>query len=169
MTYKKILIPIFLCVLHLSTCKASNSSETNHTLPQLSLLDWDGNEIAFQDFKGKILIVDVWATWCSPCKKSVPVLEELIDSSDSDYSFIGINTDTDIGPEMVRKKALEWKMSYPSLIDPHHIFLDYFKIEGLPAFLVFSKNGNLIYQQLGIKETDLDGLKVRMASWKSLE
>ncbi len=169
MVYKKILIPIILCILYLSTCKASNSSETNHTLPQLSLLDWDGNEIAFQDFKGKILIVDVWATWCSPCKKSVPVLEELIHNSDSEFTFIGINTDTDISPEMVQSKAVEWKMSYSSLLDPHHIFLDYFAIEGLPAFLVFSKKGNLIYRQLGIKDSDLAGLRVRMESWKSME
>jgi len=169
MIKKMNLFLICLLFFYLVNCKISNEDSPVYKLPSLSLLDWDGEEVSFQDFEGKVLIVDVWATWCTPCEKSVPVIEKLQESADDSYVFIGVNTDTDKSPDEIEAKANSWKMSYISLLDTHHVFIDLFQLEGLPTFLVFSKTGNLIYTQLGIKPSDYSGLKARMETWKSVD
>lgn len=169
MMNKIYLFLIFQILFFSVNCKISNEDSAVYKLPKLSLLDWNGEEISFQDFDGKILVIDVWATWCTPCEKSVPVIEKLQTSAGSGFVFLGINTDTDKSPEEIEAKAKSWKMTYTSLLDTHHVFIDIFQLEGLPSFLVFSRKGNLIYRQLGIQPSDYPGLKARMETWKSLE
>ncbi|MCC5815813.1 MAG: TlpA family protein disulfide reductase [Leptospira sp.] len=162
---------LILSVFFLATnCKDEKPSTGVHKLPNLSLLDWSGEEVNLQeDFSGSVVVMDVWATWCEPCAKSVPVIEKLKEKTGNDFVFLGINTDQNKSPEFIQDHAEKLGMSYSSLLDPHHVLVDLFQLEGLPALFVFSKSGILLYKQYGIKESDLEGLIARISAWKSLE
>jgi thiol-disulfide isomerase/thioredoxin len=140
-----------------------------YRLPGLLLLDSEGNEVSLREYSGKVAVVDVWASWCIPCEKAVPVIEELRNRTDENFVYLGINTDQDKSPEEVAAKAKALGMQYKTLLDPHHVFVDLFRIEGLPAFLVFSRSGQLIYRQYGLTEGDLEGLTARISAWKSIQ
>ncbi|WCL47899.1 TlpA family protein disulfide reductase [Leptospira sp. GIMC2001] len=169
MTTKLISILLTASLFLFTSCKVWEEGDAVYKLPNLLFLDWHGNEISIQDFQGKVLIVDVWATWCEPCEKAVPVIEKMKEKSGDELVFLGINTDTNKSPEEIENHAKQLSMSYISLLDPHHVFVDLFKIEGLPALIVFSKNGNLLYRQYGINENDLDGLFARLSAWKTVD
>lgn len=160
---------LLLLIGFLFSCNNSDSKGGFYKLPDLSLLDWDGNEVSLLDFEGKVLVLDVWATWCEPCSKSVPVIEELKKRAGDQFVFLGINTDQNKSPEEIRIHAQGLGMSYISVLDTHHIFADSFQVQGLPGLFVYSKKGNLLYQQYGIKSSDLDGLTARISAWKKVE
>jgi thiol-disulfide isomerase/thioredoxin len=160
---------LLLMIGILFTCKNSDPKGSFYKLPDLSLLDWDGNEVSLLDFEGKVLVLDVWATWCEPCSKSVPVIEELKKRAGDEFVFIGVNTDQNKSPEEIYAHAQGLGMSYLSLLDTHNVFVDFFQIQGLPGLFVYSKKGNLLYHQYGLKSSDLDGLTARISAWKKVE
>jgi thiol-disulfide isomerase/thioredoxin len=79
------------------------------------LKDMDGNDVRLADFKGKPLLVNMWATWCGPCKAETPWFVELSGKyKDKGLTVIGISVD-DVA-EDVRKFAAEYKVTYPMLV-----------------------------------------------------
>jgi thiol-disulfide isomerase/thioredoxin len=111
--------------------------------------DPTGKEIALSDFKGKVVYIDVWATWCGPCKKEFPAMKQLeADYHDnSDIVFIGINVDTS------RNKNLWLDFLAQEHLPGLQIFagdranqelMQPYRITGIPRFILVSKSGHLI-------------------------
>lgn len=116
--------------------------------------------------KGKVLVLDFWATWCDPCAKAVPVLNKLKSSeSGKRIHFWGINTDSPPNLDEILEKELKWGMEYPSLLDSDWMIVNKFHIKGQPAMLVFDPKGREIYRQYGITGSDLPGLILRAKDW----
>ncbi|WP_140939636.1 TlpA family protein disulfide reductase [Sphingobacterium lumbrici] len=109
--------------------------------------DKNGKIVKLSDFKGKVVVVDVWATWCGPCLKEVPHLRKLEESlAGKDVVFIGMSTDKDKDKnkweEMIEEEAM--KGSIHILAGPTNEFSKFYKISSIPRFLVFDKKGNLV-------------------------
>lgn len=160
-------IGIFV-TLFFTYCQKETTSPP-YKLPDLTLLNIEGEPVSLKKFQGKVLVLDVWATWCEPCKQSVPVIEKLKQKAGEDFVFLGINTDENKSPEEIEAHAVEFGMSYPSLMDPHHVFVELFQVQGLPGLFVFSRSGVFLYKQYGIKEADLEGLVARITAWRKVE
>ena len=80
-----------------------------------TLKDMNGKEVRLSDFKGRPLVVNFWATWCSPCKHEIPSFIALVDKyKDKNLTVLGISTDD--SPEDLRKFAAEYKINYPVLV-----------------------------------------------------
>ncbi|MDU1891655.1 MAG: TlpA disulfide reductase family protein [Dysgonomonas sp.] len=111
--------------------------------------DRNGKEISLSDFKGKVVYVDVWATWCGPCKKEFPLLKKLEEEyhANKDMVFIGVSVDVD-------KDKQKWlnfldKEQLPGIQlfggDPSKESLGKpYNIKGIPRFILVGKDGNLI-------------------------
>lgn len=154
-------LTILLTIL-LSACSSSEEAP----LYKIQLQDWDGNTHSFAGDKGKLIVLDFWASWCEPCKKAVPVVEELRNKlKDSNAVVLGVNTEDDLSVSEIKKAALEFGMDYPSLLDPKWDLVNSLKIEGQPALFIFSKSGKKIHSQYGISERDLPILTGRLKNW----
>jgi peroxiredoxin len=80
-----------------------------------TLKDIAGNDVQLASFKGKPLLVNMWATWCGPCKAEIPWLVELTDKYKAQgFTVVGISTDDT--PEQIQEFAKEYKMNYPLLV-----------------------------------------------------
>jgi thiol-disulfide isomerase/thioredoxin len=112
-----------------------------------SFPDTNGIMVALSDFKGKVVVVDLWATWCGPCRKQFPFLKELEKKMHGkDVAFIGISIDAD-------KDKEKWKtMIVTEELPGVHLFAgkgdskitkDY-KVTGIPRYLVFDKQGRIV-------------------------
>ena len=109
--------------------------------------DLDGKSVSLSDFKGKVVVVDVWATWCAPCKAQIPHLKKLEKQFEGrdDIVFLAVSVDKE-------KDKGKWKQM---IADEHmggiHLFASGFskiaedyQITGIPRFMVFDKKGNIV-------------------------
>ena len=108
--------------------------------------DRNGKMVSLSDFKGKIVVVDVWATWCGPCRKEIPALIELEkEMHGKDVVFIGVSVDEKKDYqkwlEALDKEGLEGVQLFAN--GWSQIVKDY-KIKGIPRFMVFDREGNVI-------------------------
>ncbi|TGL04651.1 TlpA family protein disulfide reductase [Leptospira levettii] len=125
-----------------------------------------GTTETLSDWKGKVIVLDFWATWCEPCAKAVPTINEWKHSvSETDFIFRGINTDTTEPLDKIKKDMIRLKMSYPTLLDKDWKMTDFYKVEGIPCVLVFDRSGKIVYRQYGLEKEDLTGLVIRSHVW----
>tara|TARA_B100000768_G_C11188690_1_gene336302 strand:- start:165 stop:989 length:825 start_codon:yes stop_codon:yes gene_type:complete len=106
--------------------------------------DIEGNEISLTSFKGDLVYVDVWATWCGPCKAEIPSLQKLeTDYHGKDITFMSVSLDTDkeAWEKMVAEKELGgvqlWANGWSKITKDYAIF-------GIPRFMLFDNEGNVI-------------------------
>lgn len=105
----------------------------------------DAGEISFQDFKGKVLYIDVWATWCGPCIREIPYLEKKQEQfKNKDVVFISISVDEERGPweYMVKDKNLRGQQWYAPASWQSALAQNY-RITGIPRFIIIDREGNI--------------------------
>ncbi len=115
----------------------------------------DGKKLGPQDFKGKYLLVDFWASWCGPCRKAMPHLKEVYEKYKSKgVEILSVSIDKD---EKAWRKAMdEEKMPWPQVHAPEagkQTMKDY-QFSGIPYIILLDKNGNIVAKQLHGEEID---------------
>ncbi len=161
LTMKKVLL--ILAILLSQTCK----KEFSAPYLNITLKDWNGKEIRIKDYKGKVVILDFWASWCEPCRKAAPVIELLHEKSDPEnFVFLGVNTDNDLSEIEIKKIAAEFGIKYNNLLDPELKLAGELAVEGQPALFVFDRTGKNIYHQYGVNAEDAHDLLKKMSDWE---
>ncbi|EMN01692.1 glutathione peroxidase [Leptospira noguchii str. 1993005606] len=157
---------IFLFVFFLLF--SCNLSKEESILYQLSLYDLDRHSVSLKEYKGKVLLLDIWASWCEPCKDAVPILEKISkDLNGKNGILLGINTEPELSKEEHLKAAKEFGMTYPFFVDRDFTLINQYNVEGQPALIVFSQSGTLLKIQYGIREKDYPKLRASFSNWFS--
>lgn len=112
-----------------------------------------GNTKSIADYKGKLIYLDFWASWCGPCRQSFPFLHDLQEEyADSGFIVIAVNVDSTLEPAL---NFLEkFPTNYPILIDHKNEMSTTYGVQGLPTSFLIDENGTVIYKHLGFKERD---------------
>ena len=120
---------------------------------EIILNDMNGRERKLSDFRGKIIFLNFWATWCLPCRKEMPSMERLYKRfRDKDFEMIGINMQE---PASSVKEFFEnYKFSFISLLDSTGDVQKRFGIRAIPSTLILDKKGRIIGKAIGEKEWD---------------
>jgi thiol-disulfide isomerase/thioredoxin len=115
------------------------------------VLAGESKPIDLSAYKGKVVLVDFWASWCLPCKESFPWLNKIKNKTEfKDLVIIGINVDENIQDA---KRFLEQQPAEFSIIyDSSGSHAEYYNVLGMPTTLIFDKQGELISQHIGFKE-----------------
>ena len=122
--------------------------------PSFTLVDLDGNKVSLDDLKGKVVVLDFWATWCGPCKRSFPAMKMAVNKykDDPNVKFLFIDTWEHTADPSKSVKALMDAGKYPFhvLLDTKQTkVVDQFKIHGIPAKFIIDGNGKIRYQLTG--------------------
>jgi thiol-disulfide isomerase/thioredoxin len=126
-----------------------NDSDQEYVLaPDFTLKDLEGNTVKLSDFRGKVVVLDFWATWCPPCRKGIPEFVELQEEYGQDKLVVlGINMDQgDLS--VVPKFAEEYKINYAILYFTPQVAAAYGGITGIPTTFILDQEG---YVRLGVK------------------
>ena len=108
----------------------------------VQLVDVDGNVVDFAEFKGKYVYVDMWASWCGPCCREVPYLQELEKTLENkDVVFVSISTDADTASW--KNKMAELGMHGNQLHDRNNTLGTALNVRGIPFFVIYDKEGKL--------------------------
>lgn len=128
-----------------------DSSQDTSLAPDFSLPDLEGNIIGPASFRGKVLIIDFWATWCPPCVKAVPHLTSMKEKyGPQGFEVIGVSLDTGSDAEMLVKAfAEEMGVNYPMVIGSGDVADDYGGITGIPTLFIINKEGQIVKSQTG--------------------
>jgi thiol-disulfide isomerase/thioredoxin len=114
-----------------------------------TLPDAAGNEVTLAGLRGKMVVLDFWATWCGPCLASFPKMQELVEKYDGNKAaFLFINTWENSKPEVTREKVgkllNEKKYTFNVLFDYKDDVVKKYKIEGIPTKIVIDKEGKIV-------------------------
>jgi len=120
------------------------------TAPLWTLQTPEGESISLQDLRGKIVVMDFWATWCGPCQQVMPVLQELHETYGEQVVVIGINTWENADPALF---MAENGYTYPILLGGDEVAQAYF-VEGIPTFYVIDPDGRVAFQAVGADSTN---------------
>jgi len=117
--------------------------------PEFTLTDLSGKTWAFSELRGKVVLVNFWATWCPPCRKEMPDLETLYERFGSKgLVVLGIS---DEEAAKVEPFIRERKISFPVLLDPGRKVNDLFVVEGIPKSFVYDREGKLVAQSIDMR------------------
>jgi peroxiredoxin/YHS domain-containing protein len=119
-------------------------------VPSFSLTDLDGRPVTPAVLKGKVVLIDFWATWCAPCRKSMPELQALHDKYASrGLTVVGISIDEG-GNAKVRKFVASKKFTYPIAVDTdRNPAWDAFRVKAVPAAYLLDRDGQIVAQWTG--------------------
>lgn len=118
--------------------------------PALPPLDLSGQPLGWEGLKGRVVLVDFWATWCAPCRKAMPRLQALHDKyAASGFMVLGVSIDED-GPEKVRKHVAAKKLTYPMTLDTGKSpAWQRFRVKAVPAAYLVDGEGFIVAQWTG--------------------
>jgi thiol-disulfide isomerase/thioredoxin len=123
---------------------------------KFSFKDADGRKVSLSKFKGKVIILDFWATWCVPCKAEIPGFIELQKKyGDRGLQIIGLSVDD--SQSVAKKYAAEMKMNYPVLLaeGKEDILKAYDPIPSIPVSIIIDRDGKIVARHLGIASMDV--------------
>jgi peroxiredoxin len=117
--------------------------------PEFTLKDLSGKTWTFSELRGKVVLVNFWATWCPPCRKEMPDLETLYGRFGSKgFVVLGIS-DEEVAK--VEPFIRERKVSFPVLLDPGRKVNEMFVVEGIPKSFVYDREGKLVAQSIDMR------------------
>jgi peroxiredoxin len=114
-----------------------------------TLADLQGKSWRLHDLRGKVVLVNFWATWCPPCRKEMPDLQALYDKY-KDQGFVVLSI-SDEEAAKVSPFISERKISYPVLLDPGRKVNDTFIVEGIPKSFVYDREGKMVAQSIDMR------------------
>jgi len=114
-----------------------------------TLTELGGKKWTLKEQRGKVVVVNFWATWCPPCRKEMPDLETLYKQFKDQGLVILAISDEDAGK--VAPFIAEQKVTYPILLDPERKVNELFQIEGIPKTFVYDRSGKLVAQSIDMR------------------
>jgi thiol-disulfide isomerase/thioredoxin len=134
------------------TTQAQESSdvgtEEGKMPPPFSLPDLDGNEVTLADYEGKVVVLDLWATWCPPCRQEIPFLIELYEEhKNAGLVVVGVGLDEG-GAGVLRPYVEQNGITYPILVGNRDVGQAY-GLRGIPTTFILDRNGRIASKHVG--------------------
>ena len=129
---------------------APKGDPSRKAAPAFSLKDGDGRTVSLSDFKGKVVLLNFWATWCGPCKIEIPWFVEFEQKyKDRGFAVIGVAMD-DEGWEVVKPYVAKSKINYRILKGTDEVASSYGGVDSLPTTLVIDQDGRIVSTHVGL-------------------
>ncbi len=171
-----LLVAVILVTAGCGNKKAPEKKETsigkavsqNPPAPDFTLTDLNGNTVTLSKLKGKVVVLDFWATWCGPCVRSFPAMQQAVNKykNDPDVVFLFINTWERGGnvEEKVRQFIQRGNFDVQVLLDSENKVVRKYGVEGIPTKFVVDKQGGISKKSVGFSGSN-DALIAELSEW----
>ena len=126
---------------------------------QFTIKDLEGNKLSFDQYKGKVIFLNLWATWCGPCRAEMPGIQNLYVKMDHEkvaFIMLSIDKDSDKGKivDYLKKREFTFKAYQPSGYLPEQL-----RIPSIPTTFIISKEGKIVRKEVGSMRYDTSKFK----------
>lgn len=146
---------VFLIITNSTEANQIKSKELTTVLSDRKAADFtlktlDGKNVKLSDYRGKIVIIDFWATWCPPCRKGIPDLISLQEEYKKDLVVIGISLDQQNTIKDLKPFIENYKINYPVVLGDEKVVKDYGGISAIPTSFIIDQKGNIVDKHIGL-------------------
>jgi thiol-disulfide isomerase/thioredoxin len=159
---KFIFYPILVSGLILGLFGNTDTTNTSYTSSHTSALkektfnynfavkDRQGNKISFEEFRGKVLFINLWATWCGPCRSEMPTIQQLYNAyaGNEQIKFVMLSLDTEKTAGKIDGYIKTSAYSFP-VYSPSGYLPELFQVPSIPVTFIISKQGKVLVQEVG--------------------
>ena len=126
--------------------------KTGLPAPDFSLPGLDGKEVSLSDFRGKVVLVNIWATWCPPCVQEMDSMQKLYERFDKkNFEILAVSVDS-LGRSVVAPFMDNYKLTFPALLDPAGTVQVAYQTTGVPESFIIDRNGLLVKKIIGPRD-----------------
>ena len=120
--------------------------------PDFALPDLDGKTVTLADYKGKVILLNIWATWCPPCVEEMPSMEKLHQElKDKDFEILAVSIDV-LGAKAVIPFMKKHKLSFSVLTDTEGTIKSLYQTTGVPESFIIDKQGIIVEKVIGPRD-----------------
>ena len=154
----RILLSLFILVVSLSSIaqqagKGLTQLPDRPQAPDFVLADIDGNQYRLSDYRGQVVIINFWATWCPPCRAEMPSMQRAWQQLEKEgILMLGINVGED--EDTIFQFTANYPVEFPLLMDQDSRVINQWPVRGLPTTFVVSPAGKITYRAIGGREWD---------------
>jgi peroxiredoxin len=131
-----------------ATGSLASSGLTGQPAPDFALKSAQGNNLRLSEYRGEVVLINFWATWCGPCRQEMPLLDDLYKRYERvGFRLLGVNIDEDSGRAM--QMADELGVSFPVLFDEKKEVSRLYQVEAMPVTLLVDREGTVRHVHLG--------------------
>jgi len=121
--------------------------------PSFTLAALTGQQAALSQYKGQVVMVNFWATWCGPCQQEMPLLDQMYKKyKPAGFTLIGVNVDKEAPP--VRELMARKPVSFPVLLDPANQVSKAYHVDEMPSSVLIDRKGEIRYIHRGYRPGD---------------
>lgn len=148
-------VVVLVCAAACATSESSDASKTDRVAigapaPAYRTVSLGGDSVSLEQARGKVVLLNVWATWCHPCRAEIPELREIHEKYKSrGLELVGVSVDSDGADEGIREFMNEFKMTYAIWRDPDERVSSQFLVVGVPATFLIDREGILRWRKTG--------------------
>lgn len=143
----------FAFAIALASCTAGESArsvQVGKAVPEYRAVSVDGDSVSLAAQRGKVVLFNVWATWCHPCRDEIPELLVLYDKyKPRGLELVGVSIDANGSDDAIRSFMKDFRMTYPVWRDPDERVSTEFLVVGVPATFLIDRNGTLRWRKTG--------------------
>jgi peroxiredoxin len=168
---KKTLFILFLFLFLGGQVHASGKGltllEDKPAVPDFNLKDVDGNSYRFSDLRGKVIIVNFWATWCPPCRAEMPSMQRAWEQL-REEGILMLAIDVGEDEDAIFEFTASYPVEFPILLDTESDVSEAWQVRGLPTTFVIDQWGRKVYRAVGGREWDAPELLQKVRELKKV-
>lgn len=136
--------------------KSLEATKLNEAAPMFSLKDMEGKTVSLADLKGKIVVIDFWATWCGSCLASFPGMQQMVNyyKDKPDVQFLFVDTYENVSNDKIAHVLNAKNYQFHVLLDSSLNMAEQFKVGPLPTKFIIDKEGNIRYKIIGYESNE---------------
>ena len=128
----------------------AQASEVSGPAPDFTLRSNSGKNLKLSDFRGQVVLLNFWASWCGPCRQEMPALDKLHKRySKLGFTVLGVNVEEDSA--QAKRMLKEVRVSFPILFDTQNTASKLYQVAAMPTTVIIDRDGNMRYLHKGYK------------------